>query len=208
MRSFPDIKNPNSVYENIYVFDQNGINNRRVSYNLIDFIGDISGVYDLMIMTLGIFVNSIAYHSFTLKAIKKMFLVKTDDFHLLDEKKRCREKDNCEKCERKIKLKGIAKYLSPQVTDCLKNDQFKTEVLRSHRIFQVSTNQSFMLFWQAAWNRFFSKWKPIRNKLLTLHTFGTSRILKSFDIVKICNDIKFLKLHAKFKHYPSQKTKF
>ena len=75
MRSYPDIKNPDSVYENIYVFDQNGINNRRVSYNVIDFIGDISGVYDLMIMTLGLFVSSISYHSFTLKAIKKMFLV-------------------------------------------------------------------------------------------------------------------------------------
>ena len=88
VKAFPDIKNPTNVFENIFVFDQNGINNKRVSYNIIDFIGDISGVYDLMIMTFGFFINSISYHSFTLKAIKKLFLVKTDDFHLLDQKKK------------------------------------------------------------------------------------------------------------------------
>ena len=84
----PNSNNPRSVFENIFVFDQIGINNKRVSYNIIDFIGDISGVYDLMIMTFGVFINSISYHSFTLKAIKKLFLVKTNDFHLLDEKKK------------------------------------------------------------------------------------------------------------------------
>ena len=86
VKAYANVKNPDSVYENIYVLDQNGIKNKRVEYNFLDFINDIAGIYDLLLLCAGYFLSDYAFHSFTVKAIKKLFLIKTDDYHIFDEK--------------------------------------------------------------------------------------------------------------------------
>ena len=86
--SYPNLKNKNSVYENIYIFDQGAKNYKRIAYNFLDFIGDIAGIYDLIYVVIGIFIYPISKHSFILSAMKKMFLVKTLDSHLFDLKKK------------------------------------------------------------------------------------------------------------------------
>ena len=72
----------------------------------------------------------------------------------------------------------------------------------------LSTWQVIQLFWWNKWNSMFGSCKPIKNKMITLHEHGTQRVLKSFDLVKICNDIKYLKLLAKFQINPSLETQF
>ena len=47
-----------------------------------------------------------------------------------------------------------------------------------------------------------------KHKLVTLQFEGETRLLKNFDLVKICNDIKYLKLLTKFELKPNLQTKF
>lgn len=51
--------------------------NERSVYNLINFIGDIGGVVDVILVAIGIFINPFQEHSLTITALKKLFLVKT-----------------------------------------------------------------------------------------------------------------------------------
>ena len=152
-------------------------------------------------------ISSISFHSFTLLAIKKLFLVKTDDYHIFDEKHKERKKKS-KYSEPKKKYKGIQKYLSSQFTDYINDNTFKKDVLKTHRSMTLSTWQVIQLFWWNKWNSMFGSCKPIKNKIITLHEHGTQRVLKSFDLVKICNDIKYLKLLAKFQINPSLETQF
>ena len=49
----------------------------RQIYNALDFAGDFGGVYGLVILVGSIIVAAMAQHSFTLKAIRKLYLVQT-----------------------------------------------------------------------------------------------------------------------------------
>ena len=51
----------------------------RQVYNLLDFIGDISGVGDLFLLVLGIFVVPVNDHNYILEAIEEMYKVKSSD---------------------------------------------------------------------------------------------------------------------------------
>lgn len=51
--------------------------NERNVYNLMNFIGDIGGVVDVILLVLGIFINPFQEHSFVMKALKKLYLVKS-----------------------------------------------------------------------------------------------------------------------------------
>lgn len=51
--------------------------NERAVYNLMNFIGDIGGVVDVILIFLGMFIYPFQEHSFKMKALKKLYLVKT-----------------------------------------------------------------------------------------------------------------------------------
>ena len=58
-----------------------------------------------------------------------------------------------------------------------------------------------MLFFMKKWNevaKYLSCVSPYKNELTLVMEHGEARVQKSLDIVKICNDIKYLKLLAKF----------
>ena len=78
-KSYAPKMNKGLLFQNIYVFDQHSWQYKRVSYNVLDLIGDIGGVFELFVTICGILFNSIAEHSFVLSAMKKIFLVKTSE---------------------------------------------------------------------------------------------------------------------------------
>ena len=54
----------------------------REVYGLIGFIGDLGGVFDLVMAFLGLFISPISSHSFVLKALGRMYLARTSDSSL------------------------------------------------------------------------------------------------------------------------------
>ena len=63
---------------NIYLSSTNKIYNRKI-YDILDLIGDIGGVTEVVMMVFGVFMYPITEHSFTLLAAKRLFLARTDD---------------------------------------------------------------------------------------------------------------------------------
>lgn len=55
---------------------------QRKVYDILDLIGDLGGVFEICFQVLGFFILPISYHSFIIKALKKIFLIKTKDDEL------------------------------------------------------------------------------------------------------------------------------
>jgi hypothetical protein len=58
------------------------IENSREIYSLLDLLGDLGGVTDVLIFIIGIFIFPISQHSFTMRYLQKMFLVRTSQSNL------------------------------------------------------------------------------------------------------------------------------
>jgi hypothetical protein len=51
----------------------------REVYHIMDLIGDLGGVFEVIITIFGIFVFPMSQHSFVMKALEKLFLARTLD---------------------------------------------------------------------------------------------------------------------------------
>ena len=63
------------------------MNHERKIYTLIDILGDLGGVVQIIVLFFGVFLNPIAEHSFVMKATKRLFTAKTKDDNLFDKRK-------------------------------------------------------------------------------------------------------------------------
>ena len=72
----------------VFIDQESNIHTRK-SYNLLDLIGDLGGVLEIVITLFGIFLCPVAEHSFILKALQKLYLARTkqDDMLLKKHKK-------------------------------------------------------------------------------------------------------------------------
>jgi hypothetical protein len=68
-----------TLYQSIILLDQEQINHKRTSYNALDFMGDLGGVTELIMVLFGYFLIPIAEHSFLVKTIRAAFMAKTRD---------------------------------------------------------------------------------------------------------------------------------
>ena len=68
--------------ENMYLISPGEWDHIRISYSLMNLIGDIGGVHGTIIGFFGIFFFSISEFSFNLSLIKKFFLIETKQKHL------------------------------------------------------------------------------------------------------------------------------
>ena len=62
----------------IDVSDQKILHSRSV-YTLLDLLGDYGGLQEMFFLLLSFFIAPFSEHSFVLSAIKKLYLVKTED---------------------------------------------------------------------------------------------------------------------------------
>jgi hypothetical protein len=56
----------------------------REVYNLMDLVGDLGGVFEVVISIIGIFMFPISNHSFVFKALEKLFLARTLDTSIFE----------------------------------------------------------------------------------------------------------------------------
>ena len=63
-----------------------GLKHTRQVYGILDLLGDLGGVTEVIMLAFGFFLYPIAEHSFTMKAAQKLFLAKTSDDNLLKNK--------------------------------------------------------------------------------------------------------------------------
>jgi hypothetical protein len=56
----------------------------RTSFSTMDFLGDIGGVLGILFPIVGLMVQSFSEHKFILKALKKLYLVKTRDTYMFE----------------------------------------------------------------------------------------------------------------------------
>ena len=66
---------------------------KRISYDFILLLGDLGGVFSLFITLFGFVILPISKFAFNLKAIQKLFLVRTKDKGLFDDEKVLRNKN-------------------------------------------------------------------------------------------------------------------
>jgi len=176
---------------------------KRTSYNLFDLVGDLGGVFELLITTGGVFLMHVSQHSFTLSAIKKLYLVKSTDSQLFDHRHSFHKVHKAD-----TPLKGIQKYLHVRVTNLVKDKALAQSVLSRHRTINLSTKQECKLYFTRLYNFFFGLCCSSKTRLTVLFDEGERRIEKSLDIVKITKDIKYLKMLTTFKIDPDIETKF
>ena len=77
-----------TLYQSVIRLDQENINHKRTTYNLLDLLSDLGGVTEVFMMVIGFFLVPIAEHSFMINAVKGTYLAKTRQENLFEEKDR------------------------------------------------------------------------------------------------------------------------
>lgn len=67
--------------------DNVSIIHERKIYTLIELIGEVGGVMEVFMYLFALFLNGISEHSFYMKAIKSIFVVKTKESKIFKKKK-------------------------------------------------------------------------------------------------------------------------
>ena len=79
--------NPHLTFENEFGLSPFGSQRRRQAYSLLDVLGDIAGMFELISAVLGLVLYKVSEHSFQLKALNRLFLVSTEDAALFRSEK-------------------------------------------------------------------------------------------------------------------------
>ena len=107
----PNQQNPNTIFETILVLDQNGKQHNRQVYNIMDLLGDIAGIYELITLSIAILINKIAKESFVIVALKKFFFVKSKYRQIFDVKAKNEGQTHEDKLNERNQ-NGLQRYLS------------------------------------------------------------------------------------------------
>ena len=73
----------NKMHWHYFYLSESGIQYTREVYNIWDLIGDIAGIYELMVAFFGLILYSVAKNNFVVSAISKLFLINTKDPDLI-----------------------------------------------------------------------------------------------------------------------------
>ena len=82
------------LFQSKFFLDMQSINHNRSIYNLLDLLGDLGGVTEVIMAVLGIFLFPISEHSFIIKAAKIVFLAKTKDENMFKHKEKYQTKES------------------------------------------------------------------------------------------------------------------
>jgi len=86
---------PNTVFSSEAILLSEQIKHTRQIYGWLDLLGDLGGVTEVIMLLFGFFLFPIAEHSFILRAIRKLYLVRTKEggLFLKDAKAENKEKE-------------------------------------------------------------------------------------------------------------------
>ena len=95
----------------------------RQVYNILDLMGDLGGVLEVLVFIFGLFLFPISEHSFTMKAISILYLARTENKNVFQKAKSSKKK---------------TRNLKTQVPSIFKGTPVEKEV-RNHHAIKVST---------------------------------------------------------------------
>ena len=102
----PELINvPGAVFMLNFMIDESKISHSREVYNLMDLIGDLGGVLEVIIFLFGFFLFPASEFSFVIKALQKLYLARTSQSGLF-------KNDKMLKKNNKLKFKTM-KTLTP-----------------------------------------------------------------------------------------------
>jgi len=64
-------------------------------YNVLDLLGDLGGVLEIITLIIGFFIYPVSEFSFILKAAKRLYLVRTNDDKLMHARAKINGEDKC-----------------------------------------------------------------------------------------------------------------
>lgn len=68
--------------QTVIYHDQIGVGHERAIYSLLDLLGDLGGVTEVMMIVFCFIILPISEHSFVVKAMKKLYIARTKDSDL------------------------------------------------------------------------------------------------------------------------------
>jgi hypothetical protein len=66
-----------ALFHSHIVLDQQYVAHKREIYNMFDLLGDLGGVIQVVMICGSVLIGPISYHSFVLKAIRRIYLANT-----------------------------------------------------------------------------------------------------------------------------------
>ena len=78
-----------ALFQTILFVDSSMVVHTRKTYTLLNMIGELGGITKVIMFVFGFFLYPISEHSFTLKALKKLYLAKSSNPSLMKSKKNC-----------------------------------------------------------------------------------------------------------------------
>jgi hypothetical protein len=182
---------PGLLYEELMFMFPESVKYTRQVYGILDLLGDLGGVTEVIMICFGIFLFPISEHSFTMKAAQKFFLARTKENSLLMAKK--------------------SKFT--EETAIPKNqmgNEFYLNELKMHRYICVSPKDNFLLYLANQLGKCFPAncWSK-KKKLQRLYEKGADKIESRLNIVKINQNQTDVKvLLKKFNSMMDQDTIF
>ena len=99
-------------------------------YSIIEFVGDLGGIIELVIVTFSIPASIFAEHSFIIKALQKFYVAKSDE-------KKFFKKDNKKSLKKKLS-RGISAIINSQRNiDEAKYEHIKLNILSSIKLLLI-----------------------------------------------------------------------
>ena len=77
---------PKKLFEMYFYLQPESIYHKREIFNALDLVGELGGVIEVFVITFSVFLGPVSYFSFILKATKILFLARTEDGLLFEDK--------------------------------------------------------------------------------------------------------------------------
>ena len=180
---------PGVVFSLNFFVDTLMISHSREVYNLMDLIGDLGGVLEVITFMFGIFLVPISEFSFVIKALQKLYLARTTQTGLF-------KNDKMRKKKNKTKFKTI-KTLTPSK---FKDTPLETEV-NMHYPIKLRLCTSLKLYIMSTLGCLFCKCAKNKKdtQLLKLYEAGQERLANDLSVEKMIKSLRDMKILLKSK---------
>ena len=115
------IETKNALVQTILYHDRLAVSHERTVYGILDLLGDLGGVTEVFMIFFSFLLMPISYHSFTMKAMKKLYIARTRDEDLF---KKPNDKIKSKKTKQKLgdtkDEEQIKKKLTVEIENLLK----------------------------------------------------------------------------------------
>ena len=176
-----------SRHDNIQFFSstimlqQESIRHIRYIYSLLDILGAVGGITEVLMLCFGFFLFPISQHSFILQALRRLYKARTKDCKIFQ--------DDCSVLKRKSTLTSSNSH-GEKHKKCIANYR-NIKLDFKDTLFLYLSDWFGFLYCDKCWS------KSKKKRLDRLLEQGSKRIEGELNIVKILNDLRNLKILLK-----------